>query len=274
MRIAVTGVRGQVGRAVARAAVEQGHRVLGIDRSGPAEEDGPASVAFLAADVTSHDALSAALYGCDAVVHLAAYPTPTSGPGHEVHHNNVVASYNVLSAAADLGIRHVCVASSVNAVNGEFTRWPTYDYFPLDEQHPTSNEDPYSLSKWICEQQADSVARRHSWMTISTLRLHWVVPDRAYAMSRQESSELAVKQLWGYTTVEAASRACLLALTATFTGHERFYVVAPDTTVETPSGELRRRFYPTVPLRRALEGRASFYDCEKAARLLGWHHDR
>lgn len=273
MRIAVTGVQGRVGRALARAATDQGHQVVGVDRSEPVDELRAALDTFLEVDVASHPQLRDALDGCEAVVHLAALPSPTAAPGHEVHHNNVVSSYNVLDAAADLGIRRVCLASSVNAVNGEYSRQPSYAYLPLDEEHPTGNEDPYSLSKWICEQQADSVARRHPWMTLSTLRLHQVVPDRAHAVSEREEPERAAKQLWGYTTTEAASRACLLALTATFTGHERFFVVAPDTTAEVSSGELRRRCYPGVPLRRALEGRASFFDCGKAERLLGWRHD-
>jgi hypothetical protein len=43
----------------------------------------------------------------------------------------------VLSAAATLGIQRVCSASSINAIGGAFSRAPRYDYFPIDEQHPT-----------------------------------------------------------------------------------------------------------------------------------------
>jgi len=60
-----------------------------------------------------------------------------------VHHNNVVSSYNVLSAAAQLGINRVAQASSVNATGAVYSRWPQYDYFPVDEHHPTYNEDAY-----------------------------------------------------------------------------------------------------------------------------------
>src|SRR6202011_523388 len=101
-----------------------------------------------------------------------------------VHNNNVAGSYNVLSAAARLGITRVCQASSINATGGAFSRRPRYDYFPLDEVHPTYNEDPYSLSKWICEQQGDSFARRYEHMSIASLRFHWVIEDRAAARNR------------------------------------------------------------------------------------------
>ena len=84
-----------------------------------------------------------------------------------VHNNNVVSSYNALRAAATAGVRRVCQASSVNAIGGRFSRWPPrYDYFPVDEQHPTYAEDPYSLSKWICEQQADAIAALESALPV------------------------------------------------------------------------------------------------------------
>ena len=58
---------------------------------------------------------TATLQGCDALVHLAAYPSPGGHPDYEVHNNNVVGSYNALSAAARLCIKRVCQASSINA---------------------------------------------------------------------------------------------------------------------------------------------------------------
>ena len=41
--------------------------------------------------------LRSALAGCDAVVHLAAFLGPRQAPDWEVHHNNVLASYNALT---------------------------------------------------------------------------------------------------------------------------------------------------------------------------------
>jgi UDP-glucose 4-epimerase len=191
-----------------------------------------------------------------------------------VHNTNVVGSYNALSAAAKLGIRRVCQASSVNATGAAFSRRPRYDYFPLDEQHPTYNEDPYSLSKWICEQQADSFARRHETMAIASLRFHLVVSDRAAAARRRsEINEVLVKHLWGYTSLDAAARACLLGLTAPLEGHEALYIVAPDTMMDAPSLELKEHFFPDVPVRGNLDGRRGFFDCAKAERVLGWRHD-
>jgi UDP-glucose 4-epimerase len=185
-----------------------------------------------------------------------------------------VSSYNALSAAAQLGINRICQASSVNATGSAYSRWPRYDYFPLNEEHPTYNEDPYSLSKWICEQQADSFARRYEQMVISSLRFHWVVPERATAVQHgKQFGKTLAKHLWGYTLLNAAAHACLLSLTADYHGHEVFYIVAPDTMMNTPSLELAEQFFPDVPLRADLSANSGFFDCGKAERLLGWDHD-
>lgn len=273
MRIAVTGSEGWVGRAVVAAALAQRHTVVAIDQS-TAQPPAHPNVTFRGVDVTVHADLARAAAGCDALVHLAAFPSPVNRPDHEVHNNNVTASYNALSVAASYGIKHVVLASSINAIGGIFSRQPRYDYFPVDEQHPTYNEDPYSLSKWICEIQADSFARRYEWMTISTLRLHGVSPDhRVETAASPMEWKYIVKHLWGYTTSAAAADACVRAATATFIGHESFFIVAPTTTVDIPSLELHAEYYPDVTITGDLGGTRSFFDCAKAQRLLGWKHD-
>jgi nucleoside-diphosphate-sugar epimerase len=274
MQIAITGGSGRIGRAVIELALSHGHSVVSVDRAPPAHSALQPGVTYIQAEIADYTAFEQALRGCDALVHLAAIPSPRGHSDYVVHNNNVTASYNALSAAAQLGIARVCQASSVNAIGAAFSRWPRYDYFPIDEQHPTYNEDPYSLSKWICEQQGDSFTRRYEAITIASLRFHWVVSDRSAAAQRQdELGGLLAKQLWGYTRLDAAARACLLAITADFTGHEVFYIVAPNTMVDVPSLELKQRFFPDVPVRGDLSGNRSFFNCQKAERVLGWQHD-
>ncbi|WP_218578620.1 NAD-dependent epimerase/dehydratase family protein [Phytohabitans houttuyneae] len=261
MKVAITGAAGRVGRAVVELAASRGHDVVALDLPD--------------VDVTSYGALSEAVAGCAALVHLAAYPGPGRWPDHEVHNNNVTASYNALRVAAELGIDRVCLASSVNAIGGGYSRRPRFDYFPVDEGHPTYNEDPYSLSKWIGEAQADSIARRYPHMSIASLRLHGVRTERPVGLvpGDPERDGFATRDLWGYVLRPAAARACLDALSADFTGHEVFYIVAQQTIVDTPTERLCATYYPDVPLRRPLPGNAALFDCAKAERLLGWRHD-
>lgn len=274
MRIAITGARGGVGRTVTELALRQGHTVVALDRT-PPPAGAPAGVTHLQGDITRYEDVEAAVRGCDALIHLAAYPSPWGLPDHEVHHNNVTGSYNALSAAARLGVRRIAQASSVNAIGLAYSRWPRFDYFPLDELHPNYCEEPYSLSKWICEQQADAFARRHESLVIASLRFHWVVPGKHELPGEADGpEEMGAKNLWGYVRADATARACLLSLTADFTGHEVFFIVAPDTLVSTPSRELAARYFPYVPIRGDLSGTRAFYDCSKAERLLGWRHDQ
>lgn len=271
MHIAITGGSGGVGRAVVALALEQGHTAVNIDRVAPPAAHPQPGVPFVQVDLSDFDALKAAMAGCDALVHLAAIPAPGSHPDHVVHNNNVVGSYNALLGAAELGIRRICQASSVNAIGHGYSRAPRYDYFPLDEAHPTYNEDPYSLSKWICEQQADSLCRRYEDLRVASMRFHWVTPTRPSGSGFP--MEVMAKNLWAYVLTEAAARACLLSLSAAFTGHEPFFIAAPITGVEQPSIELARAYYPEVPIRGDLGGNASFFSSAKAERLLGWTHD-
>jgi len=90
----------------------------------------------------------------------------------------------------------------------------------------------------------------------------------------------------------ATARACLLAATKEFKGHEIFNIVAPDTTQDIDTEELARkycRFYlrclpirkvkvewlsvPNVPLKEDLPGKTSFFTSKKAEDMLGWTHE-
>ena len=281
MKIAVTGGRGRIGRAITQGALAKGHSVVNIDRIDPATApaEGETSqplpegdVRYVTADVGNYDDLLAAFAGCDAVIHMAAIPAPFRHPDHVVHNNNVTGSYNALRAAVEHGITRICQASSVNAIGLSFSRGPHFDYFPIDEKHPPYNEEPYGLSKQICEVQADSFARRYEGVRIASMRFHLVAPrGRAVEYFHEETEEQA-KHLWAYTTPDAAVDACLKSLEADFTGHEAFYIVGPDTTMPRPTLELAKRFFPDVPVRGDLSGNRSFFDSSKAERMLGWKH--
>lgn len=57
-------------------------------------------------------------------------------------------------------------------------------------------------------------------------------------------------------------------------GHEKFFIVAPQVSVDEDWLELKQRYFPDVPVREewVKSGGSSFFDCSKAARFLGWVH--
>jgi UDP-glucose 4-epimerase len=278
MNVILTGSSGRLGRVTSRALIAAGHTVTGLDRKA-ADEAGPDGLTFVEDGLDNLATLKERFQGHDGLIHLAAIPSPRSDPPEVVFANNAVTTFNVLQAAADCGVDKICLASSINAIGGAFSRKPRYDYFPVDEEHPTYSEDAYSLSKWVNERTADMFARRHERLTISSLRFHGL--HKRVERSDPGLSEFpayfrpaVVNHLWAYTDIESAAQACVAALTAAFTGHEVFYIVAPRTVFNPAvlSADLAQSHYPNVPVRRPFDANAGLFDCAKAARLLGWTH--
>ncbi len=271
MNVVVTGGSGRVGEVTTRSLTDAGHEVVVVDTS-PPNHGIPAGASFVHASATDYGALLAACRHAEAIVHLAGIAKPVGHAPQVVHNTNVVASYNVLCAAAELGISRVVMASSVNAIGLTWSRNPVFDYFPVDEQHATRNEDPYSLSKWVGEIQADSMVRLHPELRVASLRLHMFMADHAEALhwSVGEYAESARRGLWGYTTHRMWVDALVLALTAPFSGHEKFYIVADRNVLRESSKELALSQFPEVKVRGRLDGDTGFFDCGHARDLLGW----
>jgi len=269
MLLIVTGAAGAFGRHVVAAAADAGHQVVAVDRS---EGDPPdiAGVRYADVDLCDYEAVSAVVEGSDAIIHLAAFTRPSSRPEPEVHNNNVVASYNVLTAAGAAGVEKVCLASSVNAIGGLYSERPRYDYFPVDEQHPAYTEDPYSLSKLTGEIQAADFARRHPRASVISLRIHALMEDqeqyRTWAAMNDGSTG---RDLWGYTAIGDATAACLAAIATDFVGSTVLYVVAPTTSSTRPTLDLCREFHSGVPITCELAGREGLFDCSRLTTVLG-----
>jgi UDP-glucose 4-epimerase len=273
MRIAVTGGNGDLARVLIPMLVAQGHEVKSLDRTlPPRTSDNPIPAHAVVVDTTDYGQVVAALTGCDGIIHLAAHRSPMQAPDHVVYHDNTVSSYHVLLAAETLGIRNVCMASSINAIGGVFSKAPRYDYLPLDELHPCYAEDSYSQSKWVLELQGEAFARRRSDVAISSLRFHGIT-SRENAMTYWAHNAAGIKHLWGYVDPKAAARACIAAMNVTWTGHHVFYIVAPDVASDVASETLAATNYPTATHKPQLTGTTGFFDCSKAANLLGWHHN-
>lgn len=275
MKLAITGASGNVGQGVIQEALEHtNHQLRLIDVREPSKRIDDARVEYVTSDLRDYDAFYDALDGTDALVHLAVggHKGPPPFESQDVHNSMVVMSYNALQAAANLGMRHVVVVSSVNAIGALFSADPKYEYFPLDEKHPYNPEDGYSVGKQIQEIQAAAFARRYPHMSISSLRLHFVTSTRPSYQDRVDSE--VSKDMWGWTDLRAAGRACLLGLEVEWTGAEVFYIVGPEHCADGHDAlELAARFYPETKVASSMRANSGFYDCSKAERMLGWVHD-
>ncbi|PRZ18704.1 NAD-dependent epimerase/dehydratase family protein [Nesterenkonia sandarakina] len=171
MRIAVIGATGNVGTAVLRhlSTRPEVDSVLGIARRLPDTDAAPyAEAQWQRADIQYPEVvpdLAKALSGCDAVIHLAWLIQPNTQRS-VLRRVNVNGTRHVLDAAAQAGVRHAVVASSVGVYS------PAEDDVAHDEQWPTEGipGSHYSEDKVAQERVMDEFLAEHPDFTLARLR--------------------------------------------------------------------------------------------------------
>src|SRR5580700_8639210 len=275
MRIAVTGGSGKAGRAVVRDLLENGHDVLNVDRVPSPDSYAPdAPVPYLAADVTDFgqtlEALSGGetMPGIEAVVHLAAIPSPAHATPDQVFRTNITSTHTVFSAAARLGLRRVVWASSETTLGLPYDRPP--DYAPVDEAH-LYPETSYALSKVLGEEMARQF-NRWSEVPIIGLRFSNIMVREDYERfpTFWDDPHLRKWNLWGYVDESHVTQSVRLALEADIDGADNFIIAAADTVMKRPSRELMAEVYPGVPVADRVEGNDTLLDISKARATLGY----
>lgn len=277
-KVVVTGGSGRLGQLVIEELFSQDYQVLSLDRLRPAVTLCPSWIA----DLRSSGDVYEALVGAYAVLHLGAYQAPGLAPDAEVFSNNVTATYNVLKAAGDLGVKKAVIASSTAAFGFIYAlKGILPEYLPLDEKHPSRPQDSYGLSKLVGEQIADSLALLYADMTISSLRFPGVVFDRSYESVRERWKDpgARAKTSWAYIDARDAANACRLAIEAEFNGHEIMIVAAPTSSMREPTVELIGKYLDKgIPVKTPLTGNWSGVNSAKAEKILkfkaqyGWEN--
>jgi nucleoside-diphosphate-sugar epimerase len=270
-RILVTGASGKLGQAVVDELIAHDYEVVGADRRPPPLKR--PQVRFAEIELGEVDQVAGAMSGSQAVIHLGAIPGPRRQADEVVFANNTRATFAVLQAAGQLGLRRAVIASSISALGPSFSPEPTAPlYAPVDEDHPLLGADPYALSKEVDERTAAMFHRRVG-MEVAALRFTWVArPDEmgeAVARVGRKPADSS-RTLWSYVDIRDAATATRLALEAPGLTFEVFNVAAADTLSDIPTEELLRTFAPSVEIRQPIPGNASAYSIEKARRVLGY----
>ena len=265
MRIVVTGGSGKGGTWVVRELRERGHDVLNVDT----RHDGSAFGLCLIADLTDLGQTQDALSGADAVVHFAAIPAPGLRPEGETFRNNAMSTYNVFAAAVAHGMNRVVWASSETVLGLPFDVPPLFA--PIDETIEPRPESSYALSKLVGETMAAQFARR-TGTTFVGLRISNIMEPQDYALFPTYWDDARIRKwnLWGYVDARDVASAARLGLEADIDGSEVCIVAAADTVMTRPSAELMAEVFPSVPRRRAMEGRETLLSIDRARRVLGY----
>jgi nucleoside-diphosphate-sugar epimerase len=275
MNVLVTGVRGNVGAATARALARAGHSVTGTDLlRGVFERPGPGEGAYIQADLTQPGDAFAVVRGMNAVVHAAAIPDPTHNPPATVFQNNLMSTFNAVEAAIRLGVSRFVNISSETVPGFFFPERPFLpDYVPVDEEHPIRPQDPYALSKYFGELLMDAAVRRSDLRCIS-IRPCWVQHEGNYERNlgpQVRDAAVLSPNLWSYIDVYDLADALVLAVDSELPGHEVFYIASPDNVGGRPFAEMVRKHYgDAIELRPLAREDASGISSAKAMKMLGY----
>lgn len=161
-RVALTGAAGSLAADIIPALQEAGIDLLCIDRVRP-EHDFGADWAIC--DITDRPALTAAMAGCDALVHLAGIPLEDDWD--RIMRVNIDGTQSVLESAQRLGITKAVLASSIHAAG--YTPVPA-DGGTVPDETPVRPNTYYGVSKAALESLGSYFHDRHG-MDVTCLRI-------------------------------------------------------------------------------------------------------
>ncbi|KAJ1021073.1 hypothetical protein NDA16_003859 [Ustilago loliicola] len=293
-RVVVTGGSGKLGRSTVSHLASSGYEVINFDRVRPktASEDGKSGLggAYRLVEVDLTDMgqvleammeIDMAYKGIQAVVHLAAMPSPGQSASSKQFNTNVASTYNVLEACRKLGIGNIVMASSETLIGIPLDIAP--DSLPITEESPRRPESAYSLSKLVGETLAEEYVRWSKqthrkpaggeWKIVS-MRFSNVMLEEEYAGFEdwQDDPRKRYWNCWGYIDARDGAEAIKLALENNeLKGHEAFIIANNNTVMRRPSKELVEEVFPGVkytPLNA--NPNVTVLSNEKAKKVLGW----
>ncbi|WP_311028552.1 NAD-dependent epimerase/dehydratase family protein [Mesorhizobium koreense] len=285
-RIVFTGGTGKAGRHVVPYLVGRGHEVLNVDLK-PLDYPG---VNTLIADVCDSGQIFNALsmhFGfdgyetgkgpapVDAVVHFAAIPRVLIEPDNETFRVNTIGTYNLIEAAAKLGIRKIVIASSETTYGVCFAEGDKdFHSFPLEEDYDIDPMDSYGLSKVLNEKTARAFAMR-SGADIYALRIGNVIEPHEYGMFSKflANPPSRKRNAWSYIDARDLGQIVHLCLEKDGLGFQVFNAVNDTITANMPTMEFLKKYAPATPIAREIPGFEAPLSNRKAREVLGFREE-
>lgn len=162
----ITGIGGFIGSSIARALLERGQQVRGVDNFSTGRRENISGIVdridFREADILNLDAMHQACNGVDFVFHEAAIPSVPKSVKDPLGSNqaNIDGTVNMLVAARDAKVKRVVYAASSSA----------YGDTPTLSKHEEMKPDPispYAVAKLASEHYMTSFYRCYGLETVS-----------------------------------------------------------------------------------------------------------
>ncbi|MEM1165109.1 MAG: NAD(P)-dependent oxidoreductase [Planctomycetota bacterium] len=289
MKIILTGCNGGLGSEVTRTLIERKHEVLGTDLEPRADAPCRVVLGDLLDPFFVHRLIDE-LGEVDAIVHIANHPHQHAAPPDRLLRENTAMNTHVFLAAADRRVRRVVFASSIQAWMGGKPHDESVgrggivdqvDRLPIDERTTLQPRNVYGLSKMLGEQMLDAMCRDQfsaGRLSAASLRFPWIAPSAAQAarwahwhIRSLAERDVDLRDLGSYVTREDAALGAALAAEAAFTGHERLWIVAPDTRfAPRPVHEVAREYFADTPGVEWVIEHGNFFNVERTEAVLGW----
>ncbi|MEM1160131.1 MAG: NAD-dependent epimerase/dehydratase family protein [Pseudomonadota bacterium] len=154
MKVLVTGGAGFLGNQLLDDLISAGHEARSLDVKMPFEPLD--AVDYRTGSILEGSDLTAAMAGCDAVIHAAAISDFWSADRSAFDRVNTLGTQEVLNAARSEGIRVVHVSSYTTLIGRESR--PDQVLTETDAQHPSQLLGPYPKSKRQAEMAVMSAA--------------------------------------------------------------------------------------------------------------------
>src|SRR5450432_2368803 len=264
-RVVFTGGTGKAGRHVLPYLKSRGYDLLNVDLK-PFDYPG---ISTLIADLTHSGQAFNALtthFGFDgfeagrphaapdAVVHFAAIPRVLIEPDNETFRVNTISTYNVIEAAAKLGVRKIIIASSETTYGVCFAEGDKdFHSFPLEEYYDVDPMDSYGLSKVCNEKTARAFAMRYK-ADIYALRIGNVIEPHEYGPFKGYAANppLRKRNAWSYIDARDLGEIVRLCLEKDGLGFQVFNATNDTITLNEPTAKALARLCPNTPVTRTM----------------------
>jgi len=282
-RVVFTGGTGKAGRHALPHLMSKGYELLNIDLK---SFDHP-GIDTLIADLTdsgqafnaltthfSRDGFKSGRPPAppDAVVHFAAIPRVRIEPDNETFRQNTISTYNIIEAAAKLGVRKIVIASSETTYGVCFAEGDkNFHSFPLEESYDVDPMDSYGLSKVVNEKTARAFAMRYG-IDIYALRIANVIEPHEYDRFPGYLADPPSRKrnAWSYIDARDLGEIVHLAIEKDGLGFQVFNAVNDTIVATLPTHEFLNRYSPGVPITRDLGEHEAPLSNRKAREVLGF----